>query len=125
MKKAAEPKEVSSSSSPAMGRGKFLSMVQSSSLGEHSDGTKQTSQEKSDKSTEDRKIAPSIGDAKRPEISKSHLLHCIFSIELCEQFFCLTETQNIYAVLISYCENRTTVITIHFFYFNLNHLHCV
>lgn len=53
-----------------MGRGKFLSMVQSSSLGEHSDETKKTSQEKSDKSAEEQKVAPSIGDAKRPEISK-------------------------------------------------------
>lgn len=59
-----------------MGRGKFLSMIQSSSLGVTSDdttvpSTDQTSRDKSaTTSSDERKGAQSFGDTSRPEVSK-------------------------------------------------------
>lgn len=72
-KKVDEPKEVvSSCSSPIMGRGKLLSMLQKTSHVEASDDTQQstdrTSRDKS--SDEQRGTLQSFGDSSRPSVSK-------------------------------------------------------
>lgn len=57
-----------------MGRGKFLSMLQKSSLGEPSDATvKSTEQTSRDKTSSDEQrgtTSQSFGDTSRPEVSK-------------------------------------------------------